>query len=297
MGFGLGSGVNLEIIGGAGLLFLTNLVAIVASAFLVFLLVGMNAAEVRERMLAASGSGPQTRILSYGPIARAMARGGQLRWRVLMLLILLGGIAIPLRKALLQVANETVTRGTVQTELKRIAPAATIVSQQVSVTGDQVLIRLISTRPIPDSKVAQVRQDLIRLTGHQVELSVESIASNQELADAMERFARHSQVEKQRTVAEMQKELVERVRPVLQDVWPSSDAPIQDFDILLGKEGITLDVRYTAATDLGDVPTNMILKILRSRLQIPNLILKAERIRPGGRQGDRIEPANRPGGK
>src|SRR5665213_4035236 len=32
MGFGLGSGVNLEIMGGAGLLFLTNLVAIVASA-------------------------------------------------------------------------------------------------------------------------------------------------------------------------------------------------------------------------------------------------------------------------
>ena len=42
MGFGLGSGPNLEIMGGAGLLFLTNLVAIVASAFLVFLLVGMS---------------------------------------------------------------------------------------------------------------------------------------------------------------------------------------------------------------------------------------------------------------
>jgi len=49
MGFGLGSGVNLEIIGGAGLLFLTNLVAIVASAFLVFLLVGMSAPEVQSR--------------------------------------------------------------------------------------------------------------------------------------------------------------------------------------------------------------------------------------------------------
>ena len=42
IGFGLGTGFpNLEIMGGAGLLFLTNLVAIVASAFLVFLLLGM----------------------------------------------------------------------------------------------------------------------------------------------------------------------------------------------------------------------------------------------------------------
>lgn len=48
MGFGLGSGLNLDIIGGAGLLFLTNLVAIVASAFLVFLAVGMSNAEVKR---------------------------------------------------------------------------------------------------------------------------------------------------------------------------------------------------------------------------------------------------------
>jgi len=52
MGFGLGSGANFEIMGGAGLLFLTNLVAIVASAFLVFLLVGLNTAEVQTAMIA-----------------------------------------------------------------------------------------------------------------------------------------------------------------------------------------------------------------------------------------------------
>ena len=50
MGFGLGSGVNMRIMGGAGLLFLTNLVAIVASAFAVFLLIGMNSPEIRAQM-------------------------------------------------------------------------------------------------------------------------------------------------------------------------------------------------------------------------------------------------------
>jgi hypothetical protein len=67
-----------------------------------------------------------------------------------MLLILLASIAVPLRRALLQVASETLTRGTVQTELKRFVPADAIVSQQVSLGKDDIAIRVISTRGIPD---------------------------------------------------------------------------------------------------------------------------------------------------
>ena len=62
MGFGLGSGPNLEIMGGAGLLFLTNLVAIVACAFLVFLLVGMSTEDVRKAMLASREDEPLARM-------------------------------------------------------------------------------------------------------------------------------------------------------------------------------------------------------------------------------------------
>ena len=50
VGFGLGTGVDLRIMEGAGLLFLTNLVAIVASALLVFLLTGMNSPEIRSQI-------------------------------------------------------------------------------------------------------------------------------------------------------------------------------------------------------------------------------------------------------
>ena len=75
MGFGFGSGLNLEIIGGAGLLFLTNLVAIVASAFLVFLLLGMSTPEVRQAMEASRGDDPLARALSHGPVARILATG------------------------------------------------------------------------------------------------------------------------------------------------------------------------------------------------------------------------------
>lgn len=280
-GFGLGSGVNLAIMGGASLLFLTNLVAIVASAFLVFLLVGMSTPEVRQVMVASRGHESLARILSHGPVAWMLATGGQLHWRILMLLILLASVAVPLRRALLQVAAETLTRGAVQEELKRLVPSDAIVSQQVSVDKDEIDIHLISTRRIPDSKVTEVRQDLMRRTGHEVRLSVEAVASKSELTDLMERLARPAPIHAmEKTVAEMQKELLDRVRPAIQEIWPSSDAPIQDFDVILGTAGISLDVRYQAIKDLGDVPINMVLQSLRIKLGIPALTLKAERVRP-----------------
>ena len=105
-----------------------------------------------------------------------------------MLLILLASIAVPLRRALLQVASETITRGTVQTELKRFVPADAIVSQQVSLGRDDIAIHLISTKRIPESKVTELRQDLMRRTGRNVQLSVDAVASKSELAELMERL-------------------------------------------------------------------------------------------------------------
>ncbi len=62
--------------GGAGLLFITNLVAIVASAFLVFFLVGLNTTEVQKAMLAARGDEPLARMLSHSPVAQVLTRDG-----------------------------------------------------------------------------------------------------------------------------------------------------------------------------------------------------------------------------
>jgi hypothetical protein len=40
------------------------------------------------------------------------------------------------------------------------------------------------------------------------------------------------------------------------------------------------DIRYQAAKDLGAVPIGMVLHSLQTKLGIPDLTLKAERIRP-----------------
>jgi len=279
MGFGLGSGINVVIMGGAGLLFLTNLVAIVASAFVIFLLVGMTTPDVEQAMVASRRDEPLARALSYGPIARMLATSGPLRWRVLMVVILLASIAMPLRQALRQVASETLIRGAVQDEMKQLVQSDAIVSQQVTVGAEEVAIHVIATRRIPDSKVTEVRQQLMRRTGRDVQLSVEAVASKSELAALVERLNRPAPtVPKEKTVIEIQKELLDKVGPALQQIWPSSDAPIQDFDLVLGPSGAVVDVHYQAAKDLGEVPLGMVLRNMRTSLAMPDLALKAERI-------------------
>ena len=219
--------------------------------------------------------------MPHGRIAQTLAAGGKLRWRILMLLILLASVAVPLRRALLQVASETLTRGTVQDEMKRLVASDAIVSQQVTFGQNEIAIRLISTRRIPDSKVAELRQDLMRRTGRNVRITVDAVASKSELADLMERLARPApEIPKERAVGEMQKQLLDRVRPAIQEIWPSSDAPMQDFAVVLGTAGIEVDVRYQAAKDLGKVPIGMVLQSLQTRLEMPDLTLKTVRLPP-----------------
>ena len=82
------------------------------------------------------------------------------------------------------------------------------------------------------------------------------------------------------------RQLLDRARPAIQEIWPSSDAPIQDFDVVLSTAGIGIEVRYQATKDLGEVPLNMVLQSLRTKLGMPDLTLKAERIRPARAAGD-----------
>jgi hypothetical protein len=287
MGFGLGSGINLEIMGGAGLLSLANLVAIVASAFLVFALVGMRYTVVETSTLESRGGEHLVRDPLDGPRARTRTLGGKLRWRVLMILILLASIAVPLRRALFLVASETSAREAVQNYLKRLLPPDAIVSQQVSLGNHDIVIRLISTSPVSESKVAEVRRDLKLKTGRDVDISVDAIASRSELSVLMERLARPtSAISKEGTVGDAQEDLLKKVRAAILEIWPSSDAPIQDFNLVIGAAGVQIDIRYNAARDLGEVPIHMVLQNLRTRLGMPDLTLKTERMQPAPGSGD-----------
>ena len=284
MGFGLGSGANMRIMGGAGLLFLTNLVAIVTSAFAVFLLIGMNTPEIRLQLEESRKHEPLALVLSNGPLARAFSDGGQLRWRILMLVILLGSIAIPLRTALMQVAGEAVARGAAQEVVRNLLPREALVSQAVDVGRENVTVRLISTATVPQDKVRDAEKEIERRTGRRAEVQLSSIASRSELAELMQRLAAPvvqpappSPVQK--TLDEIYKDLLARVTPIINAAWPA-DAPLKDFEIVFGDAGIVLNVHYESAQPLGAIPIEILSRELQEKLATPNLSLNAQRLTP-----------------
>ncbi|MEO8049271.1 MAG: DUF389 domain-containing protein [Acidobacteriota bacterium] len=281
IGFGLGSGQNPVIMGGAGLLFLTNLVAIVASAFGIFLLIGMNSSDIDAEAAASRTNDALAQRILRSPLARIFTSGTHLRWRILMIVIVLGSVAVPLRKALLQVAGEAIARGVVQSELTNLVSSDTIVTQQVQIDPSRIAIHLISTQPIPDAKTAQVRREIERRTGRQADISVDAVASRSELAELMARIRAPAPAPpKELTLAEMQKQLADRVQAAMQEIWPLENAPLQDVSVDLGAGGVALNVRYEAAAALGAIPTEVLLKSLRAKLQTPGLTLNLERTAP-----------------
>jgi hypothetical protein len=261
---------------------------------MVFLLVGMNSPDVRAEMELARKGEPFAEKLLQGPLARVLCKGGQLHWRILMLVVLLTAIAVPLRTALKQVAGEAVARGAVQDAVKGLLPPGTLVSQQIEVGRDSVAVRLISTRSIPDAKLQEAEKEIERRCGRKAEISVASVASQSELAQLMQKLALPPPSPPKpvaETLPEMQQELITRITPVLNSVWPS-EAPVQGFDVALSASGIALNVRYESTQTLGKIPLDMITRDLQEKLGVANLSLTAKRVavpRRVSRNANRIQ--------
>jgi uncharacterized hydrophobic protein (TIGR00271 family) len=282
VGFGLGSGANMRIMSGAGLLFLTNLVAIVTSAFVVFLLVGMNAPDVREHMEQARHEEPLARRLAHGPVARALAHGGQMHWRILTLLVLLGSIAVPLRRAFVQVAGEAVVRSVVQDVEKQLLPQDNIVSQQVEVGRGRVAVRLIATQTVTDEKLRAAEREIERRSGFRAQLSVASIASQTELIELTQRLMTPVVAPPPpppRALGALQTELMERVSPAMADIWPQ-EAPLKSFALAFAPDSITLNAEYESSRNLDAIALGLIQNELREKLGVASLTLDAHRVSP-----------------
>jgi uncharacterized hydrophobic protein (TIGR00271 family) len=282
VGFGLGNGVNIRVMGGAGLLFLTNLVAIVASAFVVFLLIGMNAAEVRAEMEHSKKGEILIKKLSHGRLLRALFNGARLRWRILILVVVLGAIAFPLQKAFRQVASEAIARGAVQDVVKRLLPPGTLVSQQVEVGRQNLVVRIIATRVIPNEKIQQAERDIERRCGRNVSLSISSIANQDELTELMQKISTSPQpnpVPSEKSFSEVHRAVIARIQPILNSVWPQ-EAPLKNFDVSFSPSGIVINVQYESTRELDQISQGIILRELQEKLISPDITLSAKRIPP-----------------
>ncbi|CAN5707054.1 TIGR00341 family protein [soil metagenome] len=283
IGFGLGSGANARIMGGAGLLFITNLVAIVASAFMVFLLIGMNSPAIRAEMEHSRSGEFFARKLGHGPFARAIANGGKLHWRIAMLVVLLGSVAIPLRTALMQLAGEAVARGAVQEVMRDLVPRGSLVSQQVEVGRQTIAIQLVSTKAIPENKLQAAEKLIAQRSGRKTEVSVSSVASQSEFTELMQRISTVPTPPPPpptvQSLEDIRTQLTARINPVLERIWPQT-APLQSFTLAFGEAGVLLNADYQASRDLDPISIGLIQQQLQESLNDANLQLNVHRTTP-----------------
>jgi uncharacterized hydrophobic protein (TIGR00271 family) len=292
MGFGMGSGWNTRIMGGAGLLFLTNLVAIVSSAFLVFLLIGMNAKELAAQIEECREGESLARRLNRGRAAQALMHSGHPGWRFLTLVVLLAAIAVPLKRAFVQVAGEALARSAVQQTIEDLLPPGALLSQQVEVEPDSISVHLFSTRQVAAERLKQAEQTIRRRSGRAATISVSSVASQSQLAAMLERRNTAPSAPSLppapppvETVDQIRESLLSRISPVLTSVWPAQ-APLAAFDVTVSEDGLTLDTQYEADRELSSIALGMIAKQLREKLGLPKLVLNAHR-RPAAKAGPR----------
>jgi uncharacterized hydrophobic protein (TIGR00271 family) len=283
MGFGMGSGWDTRIIGGAGLLFLTNLVAIVSSAFVVFLLIGMNANELAGKIEECRAGERLAQRVAQRSSFRALMNTGRLRWRFLVLIVLLAAVSVPLKKAFVQVTGEAIARAAVQQVVRQLLPSGALLSQQVDVSPDNISVRLFSTRQVSPERVKQAELNIQKRSGRSTDITVTSVASQSELKQMMERLAAvpaappPPAAPAPEPIGQMRADLLARVSPILTAIWPAQ-APLSSFDITLSDSGVALDVQYQSDHDLSPIALDLLTAQLRSKLNLPKLAVNAHRV-------------------
>lgn len=284
VGFGVGSGFSWPIITGAGLLFLTNLAAIMASAFVAFYSVRMDAPELRMKIdyaiMEHASSDRLYRLLMKTRLSSTFGDIGKLRWRILMLVVTLGALFIPLRQSLYQLREETIARTAANEAARLIASPGTIFTQQVDVTPERIILRMIVTETVPDDKIQAAEKLLLRRTGKEVTVSVRKVASEEELALLRERFRTPPAPPPPQELARIREDLIARLQKPLTDIWPADSAPLLSYEVGFTPQETLLRLRYQSKTPLDATAEALLTKVLQTRLNAPKLRLILERESP-----------------
>ncbi len=286
VGFGIGSGVEWAIISGAGLLFLTNLTAIVACAFGVFLLVRMGSMDVRKQIgqaeLEEAAHDRLYVLLEKTKLRSTFGQVGQLRWRVLMLVVTLGILFFPLSKSLLQVRDEGVARTAMRDAIRTLGPPDAFLSQQLDILPDRILERLVSTMPISQDKVRAAERLVIARTGKQTTISVRQVASQDELALLKAAIAAPPPAPPPppQDLEGIRKDLLSRMEQPLKEAWPADAATLVSYELGFGPQSIGVTIHYTSAKELDTGAQEVLTRVLRNKLKADNLQLVLERDLP-----------------
>ncbi len=269
-GFGIGSGLNWPLVRGGGLLFLTNLAALVAASLLTFFAVRMDAPETRAGINDWLEN-QERRDRLYGALQHSFLRVlvgpvGTPPRRALILLVFLLAVLVPLRSGLVRVREEALVRGVVGAELRRIFADGTVALQQLD-PGPPVRLRLVATSAVTPDLRDELESEIEAQTGRPVELTVqeagnraEFLALSRETAPAAASLA---------DLENARPRFLETLDAALESAWPAAAAPLADYALSLHPDGLELTLTYLAAEPLSPAAEEAIQRGLEARLAVP----------------------------
>lgn len=291
IGFGVGVGWDWPIISGGGLLYLTNLVAIIFSSFLVFFSVRLDTVAVRRQInewLEETEKGEKLyEAIQHTPLRRLLGRVGTLPQRIATLLIFLVMVAVPLGRTLEQLREEANIRRAVLDELTRTFrdeyAGTEIVHQDIAIQPDHVRIGITALLPQGFSNEARVRlrERISSRIGRPVQLSVYEVATREELSAIVGAAATRAAPPVE-TFDQIREKLWSRVRPGIAASWPSDRAPLAGYSLALedGRDGPTLRLAYLAEEELGTLGEEAVRLAVRERIGTQNVRVEFERVIP-----------------
>ncbi len=275
VGFGVGSGWNWQIISGAALLFLTNLVAIAGSAFLVFYLVGMDEAPIRDSISEtqkrhATGNRLYT-LLHDTRIGKLFGEGGHLRWRVLMVVVTIGALFVPLRSSLIQLRDETLSRAAARESIRNLVPSDHVLSQQLEILPDRLIQRLVTTTLVDAATIRAAESDLSRRTGKLCSIQVRQVANEDELITLRERL----RAPEPTPVPPNLQSLAGHVRPMvdepLKSFWPAAIADLTAYEVGFRGDMIVIRLEYQSQRPFDAAAQETLRNALRRSLGVESL--------------------------
>ncbi len=291
IGFGVGAGGDWHIVRGGGLLYLTNLVAIIFSSFLVFFSVRLDTLAVRRRInewLEETKKGERLyEAIQYTPLRRLLGRVGTLPRRIATLLIFLIMVAVPLGRTLEQLREEAYVRRTVLDELDRTFrgeyAGTEIVHQEIEVQPEQVSVGITAVLPqgFTDESRMRLRERISSRIGRPVQLSVYEVATREELSTVAGAAAARASPRIE-TFDEIREKLWNRVRPAIAAAWPSERAPLAGYSLELEPdvECVTVRIAYLAEEELGALGEEAVRRSVRERVGASTVTMQFERIAP-----------------
>ena len=286
VGFGIGSGFAWPIISGAGLLFLTNLAAIVASAFLVFYVVRMDSPDVRTKIdsLVLEGASHDLlyEVLQKTKVSGALGHVGKLRWRIVMLVAVLAMLFVPLSRSLLQVRDEARSRAAVRDALRLLGPADAFVAQQVDITAAQIVIRLVAASPVSKDRIGEAQKLLLRRTGKEVSLTVRKVASEEELALLRQQLKSAVPVPPPppQDLESLRADVTASLDRLLKETWPAGAGELLGYEIGLTPEELLVRIRYQSATPLDATAQEILSKVLKAQLKADKFRVEFQQEKP-----------------